>query len=52
METEVAGGPEAAFLAALNDILELRRLGDEAIPGRAIGKEMASLLPKRLATPA
>lgn len=47
---EIAGGPEAAFLAALNDVLELRRLGDEAIPGAAIGKEMASLLPKRLAT--
>lgn len=51
MDTDVAGAPEAAFLAALNDILELRRLGDTAIPGRAIGREMASLLPKRLATP-
>ena len=49
---EVAGTPEAAFLAALNDVLELRRLGDEAIPGPAIGREMASLLPKRLVTPA
>jgi hypothetical protein len=51
MDVEVTGAPEAAFLAALNDVLELRRLGDEAIPGAAIGKEMASLLPKRLATP-
>lgn len=51
MDVEVAGAPEAAFLAALNDVLELRRLGDAAIPGAAIGKEMASLLPKRLATP-
>jgi hypothetical protein len=52
MRIEVGGGPEAAFVAALNDVLELRRLGDEAIPGGAIGKEMAALLPKRLATPA
>jgi hypothetical protein len=52
MDVEVDGAPEAAFLAALNDVLELRRLGDEAIPGASIGKEMASLLPKRLATPA
>jgi hypothetical protein len=39
-------------LAALNDVLELRRLGDEAIPGPAIGRELASLVPKRLATTA
>lgn len=52
MGMEIADAPEAAFLAALNDVLELRRLGDEAIPGRAIGREMASLLPKRLAVPA
>ena len=52
MDFEVPGVPEAAFLAALNDVLELRRLGDDAIPGPAIGRELASLLPKRLATPA
>jgi hypothetical protein len=49
MGSSVAGESEAAFLAALNDVLELRRLGDAAIPSTAIGREMASLLPERLA---
>lgn len=49
MGMDVGAEPQAAFLAALNDVLELRRLGDDAIPGRAIGREMASLLPGRLA---
>jgi hypothetical protein len=49
MGVDVADLPETAFLAVLNDVLDLRRLGDEAIPNRAIGKQVASLLPKRLA---
>jgi hypothetical protein len=48
----VSGGEHAAFLAALNDILDLRRVAGDAIDTPAIAEAMASLLPEELAAAA
>jgi len=49
MGVDSPGPPNAAFLAALNDILDLRRVAGEAIDGPRTARALASLLPKNLA---
>jgi len=44
----VPGAEHAAFLAAVNDILDLRRLAGDAIDTPDIAQAMASLLPEQL----
>lgn len=45
----VPGGKHASFLAAVNDILDLRRVAGDAIDTPDIAQAMAALLPERLA---
>jgi hypothetical protein len=42
------GGQNAAFLAALNDILDLRRIAPDALEREDVTEHLASLLPKQL----
>lgn len=48
LRVDVSDAANAPFLAAVNDILNLRRVADDAITGPRIAREMAELLPKRL----
>lgn len=48
MGVKVPAGDHAALLAAVNDILELRRIAADVIDGPAVAARMAALLPHEL----
>lgn len=51
MGISVPAGEHAAFLAAVNDVLELRRIAPQAITRPQTARQLAALLPREL-TPA
>ncbi|HVS29722.1 MAG TPA: hypothetical protein VHE14_09230 [Solirubrobacteraceae bacterium] len=44
----IAGGAHAAFLAAVNDVLDLRRVAGDALEQPGVAEAVAALLPEQL----